>query len=195
MNTSDLRGARPSSTNCFGPMIEWATDRAGGRGIREEAARMGASKAAERPGLRQAASAVRWARVLIVLAACCALVLARTAYADGRALNVLGGQEGVDFTYEGGVLTVLGETPLTISMADPGAPPTDDGRKSGSGVFGCVRRTRPRDRRGEFPHVDFWPCRSPERRESACHIRTRLALRRRRRGCRHRRRPLSLIHI
>lgn len=88
---------------------------------------MGASKAAERPGLRQAASAVRWARVLLVLAACCALVLARTAYADGRALNVLGGQEGVDFTYEGGVLTVLGETPLTISMADPGAPPTDDG--------------------------------------------------------------------
>lgn len=88
---------------------------------------MGASKAAERPGLRRAASAVRWARVLIVLAACCALVLARTAYADGRALNVLGGQEGVDFTYEGGVLTVLGETPLTISMADPGAPPTDDG--------------------------------------------------------------------
>ena len=59
---------------------------------------MGASKAAERPGLRQAASAVRWARVLIVLAACCALVLARTAYADGRALNVLGGQEGVDCT-------------------------------------------------------------------------------------------------
>lgn len=88
---------------------------------------MGASKAAERPGLRQAASAVRWARVLLVLAACCALALARPAYADGRSLNVLGGQEGVDFTYEGGVLTVLGETPLTISMADPGAPPTDDG--------------------------------------------------------------------
>lgn len=88
---------------------------------------MGASKAAERPGLRQAASAVRWVRVLIVLAACCALVLARTAYADGRALNVLGGEEGVDFTYEGGVLTVLGETPLAISMANPGAPPTDDG--------------------------------------------------------------------
>lgn len=88
---------------------------------------MGASKAAERPGLRQAASAVRWVRVLIVLAACCALALARPAYADGRSLNVLGGQEGVDFTYEGGVLTVLGETPLTISMADPGAPPTDDG--------------------------------------------------------------------
>lgn len=87
---------------------------------------MGASKAAERPGLRQAASAVRWVRVLLVLAACFALALVRPAYADGRALSVLGGEEGADFTYEGGVLTVVGETPLTISMADPSAPPTDD---------------------------------------------------------------------
>lgn len=88
---------------------------------------MGASKAAERPGLRQAASAVRCAWVLLVLAACCALVLVRPAYADGRPLGVSGGIEGVDFTYECGVLTVVGETPLVVSMADPSVPSTDDG--------------------------------------------------------------------
>ncbi|WP_080797404.1 hypothetical protein [Arabiibacter massiliensis] len=52
-----------------------------------------------------------------LLAAFLGLPLAQTAHAADLGFNVSGGSAGVDYTYDAGVLTVVGEAPLAVSLA------------------------------------------------------------------------------
>ncbi len=62
---------------------------------------------------------------LALVAALCAVLLCTGAMADTGAFTVTGGDEGTDYSYADGVLTILSSKSLTISNKDADTPTTD----------------------------------------------------------------------